>query len=48
MVPVVAIFVWGGACSALCQSRRPWVQNLGGVLGFAGALVCWALLFHII
>lgn len=48
MAPIVAIFVWGGVCSALCQSRHRWVRGLGGVLGFVGALVCFNAMLHII
>jgi hypothetical protein len=48
MLPVVVFIVWLCAVVVLCQSRKPWRRNLGGVLGFAGGLVCCALLFHII
>jgi hypothetical protein len=48
MLPVVAIFAWALIVNALCRSRRRWLVNLGGVLGFAGALVCLNVLFHIV
>ena len=48
MLPVIAIFVWGAFCTLLCKSSRKLLRYLGGALGFAGALVCSALLFHII
>jgi hypothetical protein len=48
MMPVVAIFAWALIVNALCQSPRRWVRGIGGTFGFVGALVCWALLFHIV
>jgi hypothetical protein len=48
MAPLIALFVWACAVNALCRSGTPWRRNLGGALTFAGSLVCFAALFHII
>ena len=46
---VIFIFiVWLCAVYLMCQSRRRWLVNLGGVLGVAGALVCLNAMLHII
>lgn len=45
---IFIVFVWACACFLLCKSSGKFWRGLGGVLTFAGGLVCAGLLFHII